>query len=367
MRLRLIAPALTIAVLAAACSSSSQPHAPLIGPTTCTATQLEMRLIFIGYATGNVEGIVDVRNKSNRDCDLAGYPAIQLLDATGSPLPTMSHDTTTSFFHPNPVVFVGVTLDAGSDPLSTDAPIAGHGYIDMSWSDGPAPCERPSSFAITPRDAGGSVLVSARPPIASTPAPYICGGGAIDVLPIQPAKGGSVVARPPVSPTPSPLAIPAPVTPFIRCDTPALDMAFFVIGAAGGSVRGVIEVRNRSARSCDLYGYVGLQLRDGLGRPLHTHVKWSTDNFFLTSPAAEMVVGLPPNTSLITGSPVAGHAYIPLGWNEVQPPCVIPWQIEITPPDANSSVFIQTGPVGEQTSICSDGYVVVNPVQPASI
>ena len=201
VRHALIAPSLTIAILAAACTTTTHPAVPLIASTRCDASQLEMRLIFVGFATGNVEGIVDVRNKSSHDCDLYGYPALQLIDATGGQLPTKAYDTTTSFFHSGPVSEVAVILSAGSDPINPNGPTAGHAYIDMSWSDGSPPCERPSFFAITPPGAAGSIVVSANSPIPGTPMPYICGGGVVGVLPIQSPKGISIgpVA---VSPTP---------------------------------------------------------------------------------------------------------------------------------------------------------------------
>jgi len=191
MRHGLISSAVTLAVLAAACTTTTQPGAPLAAGLTCEASQLEMRLIFVGFATGNVEGIVDIRNKSTHDCVLSGYPGLQLLDAARRPLPTLASDTTTSFFQSSPVSAVVVTLSAGTGPINPNGPTAGHAYIDMSWSDGSPPCEQPSSFAITPPAASRSIEVSAIPPIPGTPAPYICGGGAVAVLPIQRPKGMS--------------------------------------------------------------------------------------------------------------------------------------------------------------------------------
>src|SRR5436305_11103614 len=116
MRRCLIAIALATAVLAAACSSSTQASTPTPGSIWCKASQLEMRLVFLGFATGNVEGIVDVRNKGSNDCDLSAYPAIELVGAGGQPLPTHAYDTRTSFFRTSPAVEVEVTLAAGSEP-----------------------------------------------------------------------------------------------------------------------------------------------------------------------------------------------------------------------------------------------------------
>ena len=363
MRLRLIAPVLTIATLVAACSSESSAPAPLAGSTTCTASQLEMRLIFIGYATGNVEGIIDVRNQSGRDCNLSGYPAIRLLDAAGNPLPTKTSNTTTSFFRPSPAIFVGVTLSAGSGPITVGQAVAGHAYIEMTWGDGTPPCERPSYFAITAPGTAGSIVISAASPDRGIPLPYICDGGAVSILPVQQPKG-EWVGPPPATPMPSPLVIPSPVSPFLRCLATDLSMKFFVLGAAAGSVRGMIEVRNDSSYECDLYGYADLQFLDANRHPLPTEVTWTATNFWSSSPAAENVVGLTAGTPGITGSQVAGHAYFPLWWSDVQPPCITPAIIEVTPPDSDRSVFIPTS--GLPPGFCGNGNVWINATQPAS-
>src|SRR5579871_1692409 len=136
----------TIAVVAAACSSSTEAKGPTTGSAWCKASQLEMRLVFLGFATGNVEGIVDVRNKGRDACDLSAYPAVQLLGAGGQPLTTHAYDARTSFFRRTPAPEVEVTLAAGSEPMSTSGPMADHAYIDLAWSDGAPPCEQPAAF-----------------------------------------------------------------------------------------------------------------------------------------------------------------------------------------------------------------------------
>src|SRR4051794_3627774 len=110
MRPCLTAFVLAAALLAAACSSSSQASKPTPVSISCKASQLEMRLVFVGFATGNVEGIVDVRNRGSNDCDLSAYPRVELLGAGGQPLQTNAYDTTTSFFRTSPAVEVEVTL-----------------------------------------------------------------------------------------------------------------------------------------------------------------------------------------------------------------------------------------------------------------
>ena len=181
----------------------------------------------------------------------------------------------------------------------------------------------------------------------------------------SPADSPSLVA----SASPSPLAIPPPTVPFVRCDTVDLEMRLIKVAAAAGNIGAIIEVRNKSNRSCDLYGYAGLQLLDAAGRPLPTKVRWSRESFFLQSPAAEEVVGLPAHTPPITPDrPVSGHAYIPMSWNDVIDPCSTAAQLMVTPPDASTSLAISATPPGGSGGmvyVCSGGTVDINPTRAA--
>ena len=168
----------------------------------------------------------------------------------------------------------------------------------------------------------------------------------------------------------SPLSIPSPTLPFVRCDTSVLEMAVIEEGAAAGNVSATIEVRNKSNRDCDLYGYAGLQLLDAAGHALPTHVVWTTNSFFLNTPATESMVGLPAGTPPITPDhPIAGHAYIPLSWDDVQMPCSEVAQLQVTPPDASTSlVIVAAPPTGQPAAmdVCSGGTIDVNPTRAAS-
>ncbi len=139
--------------------------------------------------------------------------------------------------------------------------------------------------------------------------------------------------------------------------------------AAAGNISATIEVRNKSKRSCDLYGYAGMQLLDSAGRPVPTKVIWSTSSFFLASPAPEQVVGLPAGTPPITADrPVPGHAYIPMSWNDVLEPCSVASLLRVTPPDAYTSLVIGAAPPGGTPGtleVCSGGTLYVNPTRPA--
>jgi hypothetical protein len=177
-------------------------------------------------------------------------------------------------------------------------------------------------------------------------------------VPTPLAKGN---VSPQASSTPSPLIIPSPTMPFVRCDTGDLEMQLTVDGAAAGSVRATIEVRNKSSRDCDLYGYAGIQLLNYFRAALPTKVTWSTSAFFLTTPARAEVVGLPSGTQPLTRDrPVAGHAYIPLSFSDVQGQCSEAALLRVTPPDASTSLVIPGNLV-----VCSGGALVVNPIRSA--
>jgi hypothetical protein len=169
--------------------------------------------------------------------------------------------------------------------------------------------------------------------------------------------------------TPSPLVIPSPTIPFLRCDTKDLEIQLIKEAAAAGNISATIEVRNKSNRDCDLYGYAGMQLLDAAGRPLATNVVWSTNSFFLPTPAVEEVVGLPAGTVSITPErPIPGHAYIPVGWNDVLDPCSNAAQLKVTPPDATTALVISAAPPAGSPSlmyVCSAGTLYVNPTRTA--
>lgn len=140
----------------------------------------------------------------------------------------------------------------------------------------------------------------------------------------------------------------SPTLGFGRCDTGDLEMQLIGGGVAAGSVRETIEVRNRSDRDCDLYGYAGIQLLSAYRLPLPTKVIWSTEAFFRTTPAVAEIVKLPSGT---------GHAYIPLSFNEVQEPCSEAALLRVTPPGASTSLDIPG-----HLFVCSGGTLTVNPV-----
>lgn len=145
-------------------------------------------------------------------------------------------------------------------------------------------------------------------------------------------------------------------------------MRLIFVGAGLGNVGGLIEVRNKSSRDCDLYGYAGLQLLDARGRPVPTSVSWSNRSYMFGPNQLESVIGLPAGTAQITPDhPVPGHAYIPISWNDVPEPCSSAAQLKVTPPDASSSLTstIAPGAAAGLMSFCSGGEVIVNPTRAA--
>jgi hypothetical protein len=58
------------------------------GTVACATSQLAASLAGGNGAAGTIETTVALRNNSSRTCVLAGYPALQMVDAQGSAVPT---------------------------------------------------------------------------------------------------------------------------------------------------------------------------------------------------------------------------------------------------------------------------------------
>jgi uncharacterized protein DUF4232 len=153
----------------------------------CDTAGLEMQLIKVGAATGNIGGIIEIRNNSNRDCDLYGYAGMQLLDAAGQPLATKVVWSATSFFVPTPAVEEVVGLPAGTAPITPDRPIPGHAYIPFSWDDVLEPCSDAAQLKVTPPDSTTSIVIRAVAPGGSQSLMLVCSGGTLVVNPTRAA------------------------------------------------------------------------------------------------------------------------------------------------------------------------------------
>jgi len=148
--------------------------------------QLEAQLIRVGAAAGNLEGIVELRNRSGAECDLIGYAGIQLLDTEGRPLPTKVRWATSSFFPPDtPVSAVALPSDTG--PITASQPVPGHAYIAISWDDVQPPCEMAGQLKLTPPDSNESLTIGVTWPGVSPGQLTVCSGGNVVVKPVRPA------------------------------------------------------------------------------------------------------------------------------------------------------------------------------------
>jgi len=157
-----------------------------------------MRLISLGAAAGNISATIEVRNKSQHDCDLYGYAGLQLLDAHGRPLPTHVIWSRTSFFLSSPAVEAVVGLPAGTaplgraayDPMHPTPQVPGHAYIPLSFNDVVDPCSSAAQLRVTPPDAYLPLVVSAVLRSGFPTVMDVCSGGTVVVNPTR------VAARP---------------------------------------------------------------------------------------------------------------------------------------------------------------------------
>jgi len=194
---------LVIAVLAAACSSgpssattttsTRQPATTITGgPRTstttgrpaattttgagtaaCVSAQLSGALTGGNGAAGTIESTVVLRNTSASPCQLSGYPVLQMVDGSGSALPTMTVDGGHySFTSQAPAPVTLATGQAGSFNI---------GYSDVPTGTETS-CPTSAALQITPPGGHDHVTVSA------SLAP--CAGGTLAVSPVLPGATG---------------------------------------------------------------------------------------------------------------------------------------------------------------------------------
>ena len=168
-------------------------------PTTpflrCDTKDLEMKLISEQAAAGNISATIEVRNRSQHNCDLYGYAGLELLDDDQESLPTHAIWSTTSFFLPSPAVEAVVGLPAGTpaisgaryDPQHPTPEVPGHAYIPLSWNDVVGPCSKAVQISVIPPDASSSLVISAVPPGGLPNLMDVCLSGTIYVNPTRAA------------------------------------------------------------------------------------------------------------------------------------------------------------------------------------
>jgi hypothetical protein len=138
------------------------------GSTTCRATQLQASRVGSAAAAGHSVLTYGLRNTSTRACTLLGYPGVQLVDASGRPLPTqVSHGGSYTF--------------AAETPHTVALPPSAQASFFLGYSDVPSgtetSCAPSARVDITPPGDNGVVAV------ADQVAP--CGNGAVTVSPVH--------------------------------------------------------------------------------------------------------------------------------------------------------------------------------------
>lgn len=144
---------------------------------------------------------------------------------------------------------------------------------------------------------------------------------------------------------------PWPVVTPHRCRTALLSVRIHPGAAGTAAGEAALVLTNRSASTCGVYGYVGMQLLDARGEPVHTAVVRDRAQ-------APRLVVLAPGRS----------AWTRLRWSAPPRPgrpaalrCAsVPAYVEVTPPD--ESAHLVTRWAGG--SVCDRGRIVIEPLAP---
>lgn len=104
---------------------------------------------------------------------------------------------------------------------------------------------------------------------------------------------------------------------------------------AGGNGGAVLTLTNHSARTCTVYGYVGLQLVDANRRFMPNTVKRATSGRFHDH--GPTPISLAPGQSAQAG---IGYSDIPYGNESNATQCPPVRYLEVTPPDEKDYLFI---------------------------
>ena len=137
----------------------------------CQPGQLSATLVSLGVATGNVGAQIVLRNVSALPCHLYGFPGLQMLAASGVPLPTITHWGGSFMFPALSPHLVGLTTSqtASFDLAYTDVPAGNLPYQQA--------CPAAATLVIIPPGD----LTSLRAPARIAP----CEGD-LDVSPVVP-------------------------------------------------------------------------------------------------------------------------------------------------------------------------------------
>jgi uncharacterized protein DUF4232 len=131
-------------------ASSTSTTAASAQTQACVAGQLAVVLGQGGGAAGSVGTVVSFKNTSGTACSLYGYPGLQMLDATGKPIPTevIRGTSTTVPSVPEAIVSVAPGAEASFDL----------GYADGTGF-GSASCPTSTEVEFTPPNATQQITV----------------------------------------------------------------------------------------------------------------------------------------------------------------------------------------------------------------
>ena len=153
------------------------------GPARCATSALSGSVVGSSGAAGTIETTVALKSTAPAPCTLGGYPGMQMLSASGSPLPTIVVRKGNYSFTAIPVTTV--TVGPGQSA-----------YFNIGYSDVPVgnetTCPTSASVQVTPPNAFNHLVITA----ALAP----CGGGTLAVSPVFLSTGAnSQTTAPPSS------------------------------------------------------------------------------------------------------------------------------------------------------------------------
>lgn len=155
-------------------AAAPTPSVPVAG--ACLAADTSVRLMGVAQAMNQPRAEFEVTSTASAPCHMNGWPNVQMLDGAGALL-------TTNMIRATSVYILGTE----ERPENVVIQPGGHAYFGVGWANSvaPSPCERPARFRIALPGAAGSVDV--RIVLGDGSSPEVCAGGALSVLPVQPA------------------------------------------------------------------------------------------------------------------------------------------------------------------------------------
>ena len=148
-------------------SSSASTTSAAAGPVRCVTAALSGSVVGSSGAAGTIETTVALKSTASAPCTLGGYPGMQMLSASGSPLPTTVVRKGNYSF----TAMAATTVALGPGQTA---------YFNIGYSDVPVDsettCPTSASVQVTPPNATDHLVVTA----ALAP----CGGGTLVVSPV---------------------------------------------------------------------------------------------------------------------------------------------------------------------------------------